>query len=251
MNREGIQQNKEFYLVSAFPKDKVVCATSSRKQGNMSLIYGDKKDALENRKGFLKELGIDYKDLVCARQVHGDSISFVTEEDRSSGALAYDTSLADTDALVTDIKRLPLAIFTADCLPIFLYDPKTPAVGLVHAGYKGTKEDIVIKTLRLMERNFNTHMKDLLVSFGPAIRSCCYEVDKDLGNSFSLGLIKRDQHYYLDLARINSKQLFDFGVPSGNIFDCQICTSCRCADFFSYRREGKSCGRIMSVAMLK
>lgn len=250
MSEQSLLQNKEYYLLSGFPETALICATSSRYQGNMSLIYGETKDALKNRKDFLKELGIDYEDLVCPRQIHDSKVSYITEKERGRGALNYDTAIADTDALVTDIKRLPLSIFTADCLPIFLYDLKKHAVGLAHTGWRGTKKNIVAKTLQSMEKYFHTRMQDLLVGFGPSIRSCCYVVDRDFENFFSMGLIKRSQDYYLDLVQINSQQVLDFGVPSSNIFDCQICTSCHREEFFSYRREGKSCGRMMSVAML-
>ena len=252
MKTQGLIQNKEFHLLNGIlPSDKLICAVSSRLDGNMSLLYGESSEARNNRSVFLKSLDIDYKDLVCARQVHGCSVGYVTEKDRGRGALAADTAIADTDALVTDIPRLPLAIFTADCLSIFLYDPKRPAVGLVHAGWRSTKENIIIETLRSMEKNFGTDMKDLLIGFGPAIKSCCYAVGRDFEDFFPGELIKKDRNYYLDLAGINLRQLLEFGVLAGNIFDCRVCTSCRYEDFFSYRKEGISCGRMMSVAMLK
>ena len=251
MKAQDLIKNKELYLLNGIvPLDKLICAVSSRSDGNMSKAVGDTRDALNNRRDFLGGLGIGYKDLVCAGQVHGCSVRYVTEKDRGSGARASDAAIADTDALVTDIPRLPLAIFTADCLPIFLYDPKRPAAGLVHAGWRSTKENIVIETLRSMEKNFGTGMKDLFVGFGPAIRSCCYGVGRDFEDFFPGELIKKDRNYYLNLARINLRQLLEFGVLAGNIFDCRICTSCRCEDFFSYRKEGASCGRMMSVAML-
>ena len=217
----------------------------------MSLFYGDTTDALKSRKNFLKDLGIEHEDLVCARQVHGSQIKYVQEKDKGRGALSYDSSLADTDALITDKKNLPLAIFTADCLSIFLYDPVTPAIGLVHAGWLSTKENITIKTIKLMEKEFNTPVKDLYVGFGPAIRDCCYEVEKEFNNFFPNDLIERSGHYYLDLVKINKKQVLGLGIKDTNIFDSKICTSCQNEEFFSYRREGKGCGRMISVIMLR
>ncbi len=228
----------------------LVRATSSRHQGNMSLFYGETKDALKNREDFLKELGIDYQDLVCAQQVHRSCVRYVKEEDKGKGALSYDTAIAKTDALVTDKRNLPLAVFTADCLSIFLYDPKTPAVGLVHAGWRSTKENIAAKTIKLMQKEFNIRSPDLSVSFGLAIRSCCYEVSRDFGNFFSDSVIEKNSRYYLDLAQTNKKQILDLGIKEANIFDVGHCTSCQNEDFFSYRKEGKGCGRMMSVIML-
>jgi len=217
----------------------------------MSLFYGDTKDALKNREGFLREIGIDYRSLVSGQQVHKSGIKYVKEEDKGKGALSYATAIADTDALVTNKKNLPLAVFTADCLSIFLYDPKTPAIGLVHAGWRSTKENIAAKTIRLMQKEFDTHSPDLSVSFGPAIRSCCYEVGRDFSNFFPDSVIERNSRYYLDLVRINKKQILDLGAREANIFDAGRCTYCQNEDFFSYRREGKSCGRMISVIILR
>lgn len=156
----------------------LVCAFSTRASGNMSLFYGDTKDALENRKNFLKDLGIDYRDLICAQQVHGSQARYIQETDKGKGALSYDTAIPDTDALITRERNLALAVFTADCLSVFLYDRKTPSIGLVHAGWRSTRDNIVGGTLKLMQEKFNTDLKDLSVGFGAVIRSCCYEVKR-------------------------------------------------------------------------
>ena len=229
----------------------VISAFSRRRHKNMSLFYGDTRDSLNNRRYFLEGLGIDYRDLVCAKQVHDTKVSYVGPEDQGKGALYYDTAIDSTDALITDKKNIPLAIFTADCLSIFLYDPKVPAIGLVHAGWRNTKENITARTVQSMEGKFNTKPKDLYASFGPAIRGCCYEVGREFKQFFLPDLIERGRHYYLDLVKINKKQVLDSGVREINIFDSKICTSCQNEGFFSYRKEGNSCGRMMSVMMLR
>lgn len=229
----------------------LICAFSSRKDGNMSLSYGDASNSLANRESFLGGLGIDHRDLVCAKQIHASSIAYVTEEKKGSGALSYNTSLPATDSMVTDKRRLPLAMFTADCLSIFLYDAKTPFIGLIHAGWKGTRENVTAKTMQFIKKQFQTDMANFYVSLGPAIRSCCYVVDKSFSDFFPFGLEKREEFYYLDLARINRQELLEAGVKEQNIFDSQICTSCQNQEFFSYRREGTSCGRMVSAVMLK
>lgn len=208
----------------------LVSAISKRCDKNMSLCYGDTTRSLENRRFFLESLGIDYQDLICARQVHGNSVRYVKQEEKGKGALYHLDALDGTDALITDKPNLPLAIFTADCLSIFLYDCRHSAIGLIHAGRRSTEEDITIKTIKLMREIFDTDSQDLSVGFGPAIRNCCYEVD---------------------LIGMNKKQLLDLEVKEKNIFDSTICTSCRNQEFFSYRKEGNSCGRMMSVIMLK
>jgi YfiH family protein len=231
--------------------EEVVAAFSMRRDRNMSLVYGDTSLSLDNRKNFLSALNIDYRDLVCAKQVHGSRIQYVREQDKGRGALSYDGAIAETDALLTDRKNLPLAIFTADCLSVFLYDPVTPAIGLVHAGWQGTKDQITAKALRQICSQFNSHPQDILVAFGPFIRSCCYEVKDEFKKFFSGGLIKKDERYYLDLESINRQQAQDGGVRPENIISCGICTACRNEDFFSYRKELTACGRMISVMMLK
>ena len=232
------------------PHPTLICAFSQRPR-NMSFAYGDTARSLENRREFLASLGIDYRNLVCAKQVHSNKVAYVCEKDRGKGALSYDSAIADTDALITDTKNNPLAIFTADSLSIFLYDAKTRSIGLVHAGWRSTKENIITKTLQLMQKKFRTSPKDLSAGFGPAIRDCCYEVGKEFQKFFTYGLKLQDARYYLDLVGINKKQLLGLGVAEANINDSCACTYCQNDKLFSFRKEGDSCGRMMSVMMLK
>jgi len=229
----------------------LVCAFSHRQLGNMSLFYGDTKNALSNREKFLASFDIDYRDLVCARQIHSDGIRQVSEQDKGCGALSFEDSLADTDALITDVKNLPLAIFTADCLSVFLYDPVKPAIGLVHAGRRSSKEHITLKTVQRMRKVFQTDPATLRLSFGPAIGACCYEVSQEVCTYFTEGLVERNNRTYLDLVAVNRIELLDSGVRPDNLMKDSICTSCHNDNFFSYRKEGKTCGRLMSVMMLR
>ena len=245
-------KNRKYYLFEDFPDLNLISAFSTRISGNMSLFYGDTANALENRKNFLKISGIDYRDLVCAKQVHGRAVRYIQETDLGKGALSYDGAINGTDSLITDKKNVPLAIFTSDCLSVFLYDSKTNSAGLVHAGWRSSRENILGETLRLMQEKFNTEARDLYAGFGPAIRDCCYEVGRDFTGLFAPEyIINRANRYYLDLAGINKKQLLVLGVKDKNIFDSKICTACNNEEFFSYRKEGISCGRMMSVIMLK
>ncbi len=230
---------------------QLVCAFSHRQLGNMSLFYGDTRYALSNRERFLKALDIDYQDLVCARQIHSDGIRHVTEQDKGCGAYLYKDSLPDTDALITDTRNLPLAVFTADCLSVFLFDPVKPAIGLVHAGRRSSKEHIVLKTVQRMQEVFHTNPASLRVSFGPSIGGCCYEVGQEVGAYFTDGILERNNRIYLDLVSVNKKELLESGVRQSNLVEDSICTSCHNDILFSYRKEGKTSGRIMSVMMLR
>ncbi|MFH1269805.1 MAG: peptidoglycan editing factor PgeF [Candidatus Omnitrophota bacterium] len=245
-------KHKYCYLSENPPGLNLLCAFSTRISGNTSLLYGDTDNALDNRKNFLKGLGIDYRDLVCAKQVHGSLSRYIQDGDMGRGALSYDSAIPDADALITDKKNVPLSIFTADCLSVFLYDPKVPGIGLLHAGWRSSREEVAAKAIQLMRGKFNTKAENLYALLGPAIRDCCYEVGKEFIDFFTPEyLIERNGSYYLDLAGMNKKQLLAQGVKDENIFDSKICTACRNEEFFSYRKEGGNCGRIMSVMMLK
>lgn len=172
---------------------------------------------------FLERVGIKRDELFYLDQVHGDGVIVVKKKDRKG-------KIPKKDALITAEKNLPIGVFTADCLPVFLYDIKRKVIALIHAGRKGTEKEITKKTILKMKKEFRTNPKDLKVVFGPAIRSCCYEID---------------------LIGSNINQLIQVGVNKENIFDSGICTSCRNEEFFSYRKEGKFCGRMLSVMMLR
>lgn len=236
---------------STFSSLNVLACFSSRLDANMSLHYGDTRNSLDNRRNFLEGLGVDYRNLVCAKQIHSSNVAYVDRKDKGRGASSYDTAIEDTDALITNERNLPLAIFTADCLSVFLYDPKNPAIGLVHAGYKSSRENIVAKTVKAMEDRLNSRSGDLCAGFGPAIRVCCYAVEEELRESFPQHLTERGGEFYLDLAQVNKSELLDAGVKEGNIFDSGICTFCQNERFFSFRKEGSAAGRMISVMMLK
>src|SRR3989338_3108678 len=89
---------KQYCLFENFPHLDLLCAFSTRIWGNMSLSYGDTGNALENRKNFLKGLGIDYRGLVCTKQVHGSLTRYIRKIDSGKGALSYDNAISDTDA---------------------------------------------------------------------------------------------------------------------------------------------------------
>jgi len=197
----------------------------------------------ENLKLFIKKINPQPKRLIKAKQVHGSDVGLVK---RNSSSL-----YKRCDALITKERGTALAVFTADCLSIFLYDFKNKALGLIHAGWRSTKEKIVYKTLRFMYDAFRTEPKNLYVAFGPAIRRCCYKVGDEFKNLFPQRYIyKRKNKLYFDLVGINRDELIKFGVNKKNIFDCLLCTSCNNDILFSYRKEGKDCGRIVSLGML-
>jgi len=240
-----------FNPLQNFGLNSVIAAFSNRIDGNMSLCYGDTRNSLKSRKKLLSSLNINYRDLICAKQVHGKNIKYVIEKQKGSGALNYENSIADTDGFFTDKKGVPIAILTADCLSVFIYDPARPAIAILHAGWRSTEKNICEEGIKLMRQQFGSQSDRMLVGFGPSIRECCFEVEKDFKSNFSFGLIKRGGRIFMDIALINQQQLINCGVKEKNIFDPKICTFSDNENFFSFRKEADESGRMISVIMLR
>lgn len=145
------------------------------------------------------------------------------------------------DALVTSLAGVPLSVRTADCYPILLADERNHAVAAVHAGWRGTAAQIVIRTLEEMHRLYGTEAADAYAAIGPGIGECCYEVGADVARQFGLEPAGR-----IDLAAINRRQLLDAGVAEHRIDVLGGCTKCDAYLFHSYRRDHLAAGRMVS-----
>ncbi len=192
-----------------------------------------------------RQLGFRLPAVLTIRQVHGNKIIVVAQT-----ATRRPAALEDADGTLTNRRGLAIAVRTADCLSVFLYDPQHEVIGLIHAGWRGTRQRIAAQAVAIMRKEWNSNPKDLLVAFGPAIRSCCYRVSVPFLEYFPKETVKRKQGYFFDLPEANKNQLVGSGVNAGNILDCAVCTRCE-TECFSYRREGDAAGRMISVMMLK
>ena len=223
----------------------------SRLRRNMSFRHGSPAEVLDNRRGFLFNMGADYQRLVCAEQVHGARAVKVTAADAGKGALSFESSVKSADALITDVPGLPLGILTAGCLPVLIFDPVTPAVAAIHAGWRGSRGGILGNTLRLMKDSFGTRPEDVLAELGPCIGKCCYRVSSEFSGIFPGYVSGSDGGVFFDLSGFNKEALIECGVKPRRINDSGLCTFCLKRDFFSYRRENISAGRMLSAVMLK
>ncbi len=210
----------------------------------------DRASIIDNRKKVSSLLGLGYGlHFIVAEQTHSDHIEMITEQE-TKGWEKLESSVADCDALITDKKGVMLTILTADCVPVLMFDPYKEVVAAVHAGWKGTKEAIVSKTVEKMQRQYGCDPKDIIAGVAPSIGRCCYEVGRDVAEHF-LGatkvLDKRGEKYMLDLPLINKKQLLNSGVIEEHIEMSGVCTACEVDKFFSYRKEQGCSGRFMSM----
>ncbi len=254
-----IQNNNISYGVfPALERAGFVHGCSCRKNGESDVVPGtlnlalhvgdDVEKVLRNRKAFAEAVGVDTNHFTTCQQVHGSKVVQVTKELVGSGAKDFATTIADTDALITNLSEVPLMLFYADCVPVLLADLETGAIGLAHAGWRGTVADIGAKTLAAMGEAFGTKPENVLAAIGPSIGACCYEVD-DFVRDQASGYVKffapkGGGKYQLDLWGMNAKQLQDVGVLTENITVAGVCTNDNVELFCSYRAEQGKTGRM-------
>lgn len=203
----------------------------------------ERQDLPEEHKTYLASR-FHFNEIAAVRQVHGSRVFVIKETNK----IGFD-ALEEADALVTDIPNLAISIRTADCLPAFICDPQSRTIGLVHAGWRGSQKGVLREAVQLMVKEMHASTAEMRVAFGPVIRSCCYQVGEEFSKYFPQEVTRYKNEYYLDLLKVNTQQLLNLGVREENILDSGICTCCD-EEFFSYRREGKSAGRMISVMML-
>lgn len=217
--------------------------------------------------------------LITLSQIHSDLIHCVDSVPERTGK----QQPLSGDGLITATPGLLLAIQTADCLPVILVDSKRHAVGVFHAGWRGTVQRIVEKGVGEMHRHFGTRPGDIKAAIGPGIQGCCYEVGEDVRTKFEsqfeygaslfrevkdsdpvrekyplLFLTARapghsdlPKKIFLDLVEANRRQLLAAGVPKKNIEASPLCTNCHPDQLFSYRSEKGKTGRMMAAAGIR
>lgn len=266
---EHLQNNLWSGKFTHFPSDIMVHGLSGRLGGvsgkpydalNMGLHVGDDPaKVLENRRRFLNALELKSEDVCSPQQVHGVSVHRVTVGDRGKGALDYASAIPETDALITNALGVPLLLCFADCVPLLFVDPEKGAIGLAHAGWKGTVGRIGVKTVEAMAQAFGSEPEKLLVGIGPSIGPECFDIGEDVAEKFREAfpeyhekiLSNQDGKLHADLWAANRLQLEEAGVAPGNIECADKCTSCSHKWFFSYRADGGETGRLAAVMALK
>ena len=223
---------------------------------NLGTRRGDtQENVLTNYRILGDAVGFAPEDLVLTKQTHTDIVRVVGQQHRGAGLFAPE--LAECDGLVTDTPGVALAVFTADCTPILLYDPVTGAVGAVHAGWRGTVADIAGKAVAAMEKAFSCAPENLRAAIGPNIAQCCFQTDADVpaavlaqfGKEAQTCIAKKDQKYYVNLKAVNALALQRAGVR--DIAVCQLCTACAPDRFWSHRVVGQNRGALGAIIVCK
>lgn len=223
-------------------------------------VEDNSSDVVANRLKAAEEIGVPLHNWVYGEQVHGTRVTVVTEAERGRGTQSRTDELPQTDAFITDREGLCLAALFADCVPLFFFDPDHKAIGVAHAGWRGTVGRIACRVVERMKDEFETGPERLFAAIGPSIGSCCYEVDERVadqvrelfpwlegGSDFEKRCLlaqKTEGKYRLDLQLINRQIMIKAGILPSRIELTKWCTSCRSDQFYSHRKEHGRTGRM-------
>jgi YfiH family protein len=227
---------------------------------NLAMHVGDDPEAvLQNRALVCQALGIEPETLSFAGQVHGTGVAVLEAAQKGKGAVTDADAVPGADAMVTDTPELPLVVLLADCAAVSFYDPVRNAIGLAHAGWRGTLGRIAQKTVEIMKEAFGSSPSDILAGVSPAIGKGHYEVGEEVLEAYrqefgpgARALIMEDMDgtCYLDLWAANETQLHSAGLEPENVFVAGMCTACHLDLFYSHRHEGGTTGRFAALVML-
>lgn len=210
----------------------------------------ESKDAQNHRRRFLRRFGIRRDSLVVPQQTHGTGVGVVKN---------LRSKFPRTDALITDQAGVCLGIITSDCAPVFLYDSAKRAVGIVHAGWRGTVRGILTRAIRAMQREFGTQADDLEIVIGPRLCVRHHEIRSDVFPAFRhvwRHVKRKNKKHYADVAAILRAEAAGLGVKSSNIAVSSECTYHQPRRYFSYRRERSKkhphgTGNMLSIIALR
>ncbi len=234
---------------------------------NFTLYFGDASDMIYPQDYLNRPADIFFARTTAIRTLKNklaiDTLFFAHQIHSAHGLHVTDTVCStmssfhyQADFLYTTRPRTGIGVMTADCLPIAIYDPIQKVAAIVHAGWRGSVEQIATTALQSMHESFGTKMADVKVFFGPHAKMCCYEIQSDLLDTltqypeYDQSLETRAGTHFFDLARFNYNQLIRAGVkPSALSYIYAPCTICT-IQFCSYRRDADKAGRQMTIITL-
>ena len=203
---------------------------------------GSPEEVIANFKIFAEGAGIDYDDMAVVNHEHGANVLRIAHEHRGRGF--YKDPLPPCDGIITDEPTVTLVTSHADCGAYFFYDPVHCAIGMAHAGWKGTLLRIGAEMARRMAEEFDTDPGDIIAATGPCICRDCFEVDADLGEKFQSefgypGISRpgRQGKAYVDLELAAAVQFVEAGIRPESITLMNACTYENRQHFFSHRRD--------------
>ncbi|HTA76089.1 MAG TPA: peptidoglycan editing factor PgeF [bacterium] len=226
---------------------------------SMNISYKVSDESLrveENRRLLSESIEMNLDKAVYLTQVHSDKVFKLD----SSNLPPKEQSLGEGDALITNLLKVPIGIMVADCLPVLFYDQVHKAIGLAHAGWRGTVAQIAVKTLYSMAEAYGTNPAEVKVVLGPAIGPCCYEVGLDVKEKFDAFHYAGDileqsgkAHWKMNIPEANARQLLEAGVAEDHLIRSNLCTVDHINLFYSHRADAspeQPTGRFGAFIML-
>lgn len=227
---------------------------------NLAFNRGDSpENVTRNYKLICKSAGFDYESLTASAQNHRTFVRAVTSENKGVG-IYRPRDIDSVDALITDEKGVTLVTYYADCTPLFFVDTAKKAIGLAHAGWRGTVGRIGEKVVAKMAELYGTNPPDITAAIGPAISVCCYEVDKPCADYFlklegldseKFVFDKGNGKFNIDLSEANRQILVAAGVKPENITVSDLCTSCNSKLLWSHRATNGRRGTMSAFMCIK
>ncbi len=224
---------------------------------NLGVHRGDGWENLrENYSRLGSAVGFLPENTVFTNQIHTDRVLRVSRDSCGAGLFREQTN--SCDALITNRSGIALCCFSADCVPILLYDPVKKAAAAVHSGWRGTALGIVAKTVRELTAAFGCCPQDVHAAIGPCISQCCFETDRDvpdamreaLGEEAEAAIRQTGEKYHVDLKALNRLWLERSGVKPEHIDITSACTACEPDRYWSHRRVGDARGSMAGIIQI-
>lgn len=227
---------------------------------NLSFSRGDNPErVMENFRRMGDAIGFNPEAVVLSAQTHTTNVIRVGYKERGLG-ITRDKIYSDVDGMITNEKGIMLSCSFADCVPLYLVDPKAGAIGLSHSGWRGTVGKIGKITVEKMQEEFGCNPKDILAAIGPSICMDCYEVSEDVAQQFKeaydnevigrMLLEKENGKYQLNLWEACRENFLEAGIMPEHIVMPQICTCCNPELLYSHRASHGKRGALASFLML-
>jgi polyphenol oxidase len=227
----------------------------------LNLGFGTDDDPeiiIKNRHALTEDLGIPLEWFVFMRQTHSYHIEVVDVSQRGFGAFSRENAIANTDAIITSNKNICLVVQVADCVPLLLLDSSKGVIAAIHAGWRGTFQEITRLTIEKMVSEFNSNPTDIIACIGPSVGPCCYETGNEIRQQFIQKNEKYSEIFFhknnkliLDLWKANKMQLLAAGIKEENIEASNLCTNCNHDLFYSSRFDSGNTGRFVAGIMLQ
>ncbi len=223
--------------------------------GSMGMGPGaDRARATADRLAFYSWAGLSPDQVILGKQVHSNTVRAVNQQDAGRGSCDIETAVESVDGLVTDAVDLALGVVVADCWPVMAWCERTGAIGIAHAGWRGTIQSIAAGLVETMTQTYGCLVQEMKFCLGPGIGVCCYRIGNELADRFSEAgdladaVVHDESGALLDLGKANLLVLKRIGVHESQVKILPYCTSCDEKRFFSHRRDSDGGRNMVLIA---